>query len=37
MIGDWRRQKPANAPSPRKGIGIVYEAAREVIVAAGGN
>lgn len=34
--GTWQQQFPTNAPSPRKGMGMVYDTRRHVVVATGG-
>ena len=37
VTSDWQRQTPTTSPSPRKGIGMVYDLGRDVIVLAGGS
>ena len=32
----WQQQTPASGPSPRKGMGMVYDSRRQVVVAVGG-
>lgn len=36
IVHNWQRMHPDEAPSPRKGVGMVYDSARNVIVLAGG-